>query len=322
MRPVLLLLTALLFDATAGAAQPTDRPAVLLVLGAPGEPEFGSNFLHQASLWQQACTDCRCLTVGLESTNGTTDFDRLKSLINAESKEGLDPLWIVLIGHGTFDGKEARFNLRGPDLTAGDLAQWLQPFRRPLVVINTASASAPFLKPLAGTNRVVITATRSGYEQNFAHFGQYFAEALTDPQADLDKDGQISVLEAFLTASRRVADFYKADGRLATEHALLDDNGDGLGTPMDWFKGLRAIKKAQGGASVDGLLAGQFHLVPSPSERNLTAEQRARRDSLERAVLLFREKKNQMSPDDYYRQLEQRLLELARFYASIGGLPK
>ena len=103
-----------------------------------------------------------------------------------------------------------------------------------------------------------------------------------------------------------------------TEHALLDDNGDGLGTPADWFRGLRAIKKPKDNAGLDGLLAQQFRLVPSQSERKLTPEQRSRRDTLERAVLLYREKKGQMSEEDYYRQLEHLLLPLARFYEENG----
>jgi len=115
-------------------------------------------------------------------------------------------------------------------------------------------------------------------------------------------------------ASRRAAEFYKTENRLATEHALLDDNGDGLGTPADWFRGLRAIKKPKENTVVDGLLAQQFHLVPNQSEINLTPEQRARRDALERAVLLHREKKKQMPEDAYYRELEKLLLDLARFY--------
>src|SRR5207237_78587 len=156
------------------------------------------------------------------------------------------------------------------------------------------SSSAPFMAKLAATNRVIITATRSGHEQNFTHFGQYLAEAISNPEADLDKDGQVSLLEAFLMASRKTAEFYKTENRLATEHALLDDNGDGLGTPADWFAGLRAVKKAKESKLVDGLLAQQFHLVRNQSESDLSSEQRAQRDALERAVLLHREKKNQM----------------------------
>jgi hypothetical protein len=246
----------------------------------------------------------------------TNDYARLKDSIAAQPKQGLEPLWIVLIGHGTFDGKEARFNLRGPDVTASELAQWLADFRRPLAVINTASSSAPFINKLSGSNRVVITATRSGYEQNYAHFGEFMALAIADEQADLDKDGEVSLLEAFLTASRRTAEFYKEQGRLATEHALIDDNGDGLGTPADWFRGLRATKRARDSSSLDGLLAQEFHLVSNPEESRWTSEQRARRDSLERAVLLYRDRKTQLPEAEYYRHLEKLLLDLARFYAA------
>ena len=164
----------------------------------------------------------------------------------------------MLIGHGTFDGKEAKFNLRGPDLSATELAAWLKPFRRPVIVINCASSSSPFLNQLSAPERIIVTATRSGYEDNFARFGKFMAEAIADPAADLDKDGQTSLLEAFLMASRRVKEFYEADGRLVTEHALLDDNGDGLGTPADFFRGVRAVKKPVEGGSVDGVRANQI----------------------------------------------------------------
>lgn len=299
----------------------TDQATVIVVVGAPGDADYGSNFVRQAEMWTQACTQagCRQITIGLDAEGPTNDYDRLKLTLAGEAKDGLEQLWLVLLGHGTFDGKEARFNLRGPDFSATELALWLQPFHRPLAVLNTASASAPFLNKLSGTNRVILTATRSGSEQNFARFGQFFAEAITSPEADLDKDGQVSLLEAFLTASHRVTEFYKAEGRLATEHALLDDNGDGLGTPADWFRGLRATKRPKENAPLDGLLARQFYLIGSDHERTLTIAQRVQRDQLERAVLLFREKKGQLSEDAYYRQLEQLLLPLAQFYSSNYG---
>jgi hypothetical protein len=198
------------------------------------------------------------------------------------------------------------------------LALWLKPFTRPLAIINTASSSAPFLNKLSATNRVVVTATRSGHEQNFTRFGQFLAGAITNPEADLDKDGQVSLLEAFLMASRQTAEFYKGEGRLATEHALLDDNGDGFGTAADWFRGLRAVKRPKENAALDGFLARQFYLVPGDAERGLNAEQRAQRDTLERAILLHREKKTQVPEEDYYRQLEKLCLELARFYGSAA----
>jgi len=289
--------------------------SVILVVGAPGETQYATNFSHQAGLWEKACANCRRVTVGLDE-GATNDFERLREALAAEPKEGPAPLWLVLIGHGTYDGKEARFNLRGPDVSATQLAQWLKPFKRPLALINTASASGPFLSQLSASNRVIITATRSGNEQNFAYFGQFLAAALTDPGADLDKDGAVSLLEAFLTASRQTAEFYKTEGRLATEHALLDDNGDGLGTPAEWFSGLRATRRAKDHAAVDGLLARQFQLSPSEVDQGLSPELRAHRDVIERSVLTLREQKGQMREDDYYRQLEKLLLELARLYPS------
>ncbi len=314
---VLAVLFCLGFTFEARAAGTAERTSVIVVVGAPGEDEFGSNFVRQAGVWEEACkkAECRCVTLGL--ANGpTNDYETLKSTLESEPKEGLGQLWIVLIGHGSFDGKEAKFNLRGPDVSSTNLAVWLQPFRRPLAIIDTSSASAPFLAKLSGTNRVIVTATRSGNERNYARFGRYFAEAISDSRADLDKDGEVSLLEAFLTAARNTAEFYKVEGRLATEHALIDDNGDGLGTPADWFRGTRALKKPKDNAAVDGLLAQQFRLIPSQAERGFTPEQRAQRDALERAVLLYREKKGRLPEDEYYKGLEPLLLQLARYYES------
>ena len=292
----------------------TNVPTVVVAVGAPGEPEFGSNFVEQVELWKKTCDRAKAnvVRIGLEETNSPTDAERLKQVLTAEATNGMEPLWLVMIGHGTFDGKEARFNLRGPDVSATELAEWLKPLQRPLIVIDCTSCSAPFLNKLSGTNRVIVTATRSGNEANFARFGLHFAEALADDGSDLDKDGQVSLLEAFLMASRNVAEFYKSEGRLATEHALIDDNGDGLGTPADWFRGVRAIKKAKDSATLDGTRAQQFHLVLSAEEQALTPEIRARRNDLELAVARLRESKAQMAEDEYYKRLEALLLELAR----------
>lgn len=309
------------FAMVARGAEPVDRATVLLVVGAEGEAEYRAQFAAQVPLWGKVAAQAGAKKVvvgGDAAVEGATDFERLKQALEAEPKTGGE-LWVVLIGHGTYDGKDAKFNLRGPDLTATDLAAWLQPFKRPLAVINTASASAPFIGKLAGPNRVVITATRTGNEQNFARFGPYLAEAMGDPKSDLDQDGQTSLLEAFLSASARVKEFYKTEGRLATEHALIDDNGDGLGTPADWFRGTRATKKAKDGAALDGARAGQFHLVRSEAEARLTAAQRARRDELERAVEALRESKAKLSEDDYYGKLEALMVELARMYAPVAG---
>jgi hypothetical protein len=254
--------------------------------------------------------------IGEGADRGQHESDKawVQRTLEIEPKDGRGELWIVLIGHGTFDGKEAKLNLRGPDISASELNAWLKPFQRPLAVIDTTSSSAPFLARLAGPNRVVVSATRSGNQHNYARFGKFLAEALPDPKSDLDKDGQISLLESFLSASHRTAEFYKTEGRLATEHALIDDNGDGLGTPADWFRGVIATKQARDGAALDGPRAHQFHLVRSPAEERLSPEVRARRDQLELEISELRARKEKMAEGKYYQELERLLLELATLY--------
>jgi hypothetical protein len=301
----------------------TDAATVLVIVGAEGEEEFGRMFTQWAQSWKETAgqAGAKFFQIGAATSAPVTvtDRDQLKTWLQSETTDGPQELWLILIGHGTFDGKEARFNLRGPDVTASELAEWLRPFKRPLAVINTASSSAPFLTRLSAPGRVVVTATRSGHEQNFARFGGYFAEAIGSLDADLDKDGQVSLLEAFLSAANRVAEFYKTEGRLATEHALLDDNGDGLGTQPDWFRGIRAIQKPEKGHSLDGTRAHQFHLVRSEQEQQIPPAVRARRDELELAVLRLREAKTDLPEEEYYRRLEELLLQLARLYEGDHG---
>lgn len=300
---------------------PEGRQTVLVVVGAPGEPEYGAQFRRSADLWDAAAKEAgaESIRIGTDEESGATDLERLKTALAEQSKAGQGPLWIVLIGHGTFDGREAKFNLRGPDATDAQFAEWLAAAERPIAFINCASASGPFLNRLSGKDRIVITATRSGDEQNYARFGQYLAESIADPADDLDKDGQVSLLEAFLAANGKVAEFYKAGARLATEHALLDDNGDRLGTPADWFTGVRATKRAKDGASPDGLRAHQLHLIPSDRERDIPPDKLKRRDQLELAIAALREKKAQLGEDAYYAQLEKLMIDLARLYREIEG---
>jgi hypothetical protein len=117
-------------------------------------------------------------------------------------------------------------------------------------------------------------------------------------------------------AARLTGQYYKEQGLLATEHALIDDNGDGLGTPPDWFQGVRAVKKAEGGKSLDGVRAHQMVLVRGQSEQQLAPAARARRDELEQELGALRSKKAELKEDDYYRQLEVILVEIARLYQS------
>ena len=306
---VIGLMTAGMFAAAPNEAR---QATVIVVTGATGEAEFAPDFALQVEAWAKVSgqAEAKYVLIG----DSETDRERLKTALADESRTGPGELWLVLIGHGTFDGKDAKLNLRGPDVSATELAEWLKPFQRPLAIIDTTSSSAPFLAKLASPKRVIISATRSGHEQNYARFGKFLAEALPDPKSDLDKDGQISLLESFLSASHRTMEFYKTENRLATEHALLDDNGDGLGTPADWFRGVYATKRAANGAAPDGPRAHQFHLVRSTAEQQLSPEVRARRDQLEIQLAVLREKKAKMNEEKYYQELEKLLLQLAAVY--------
>jgi len=317
------LLTSLVIAQTVGWATPTISnltQTVIVVVGASGTPEYASEFARWAGLWEKACSRGQAgfIAIGLDEDGAPTERERVREALAAQTQQTTAPLWLVLIGHGTFDGRTARFNLRGSDLTASDLAEWLKPIDRPLAVINTASASAPFLKELSAPGRVVITATKSGFEYNYARFGQCLAEAIAQPQADLDKDGQTSLLEAYLTASHTVGAFYTAEGRLATEHALLDDNGDGLGTPAEWFRGIRPVQRVRDDTTLDGYRAHQFHLVPSPTETAMPTELRTRRDQLELQVIELRDTKAQFSEAEYFSRLEALLREIAHIYEQVG----
>jgi hypothetical protein len=305
-----------LLSAVSLSAQTNEPRALVLVLGAAGEPEYSEQFSAAADLWQQAAQKggLQLSVIGRNDDSSIDDRTRLLNVLTNEAAQPGGELWLVFIGHGTFDGRAAKFNLRGPDISADELAAALKPCSRTLAFIDCASASGPFLNALSGPGRVIITATRSGYEANATRFGNYFARAIADPAADLDKDGQTSLLEAYLMAAREVEQFYKEDGRLATEHALLDDNGDKLGTPAEWFRGARAIKSAADGKSVDGVRAHQLHLVRGDRELVLSPEMRARRDALEQQLSALRAHKNGMKEDGYYDQLESILVEIAGLY--------
>jgi hypothetical protein len=313
---LIFLSLLLMLGLNSSPAQTNEQRTLVLVIGAAGEPEYGEQFSAWADLWKQAAAKGGLQTsvIGGDTNNPENDLPRLLTVLKNEAAKPAGELWLVFIGHGTYDGHSAKFNLRGPDITATDLTAALKPCLRPLAVIDCASASGPFINALSGPNRVIITATRSGSEVNATRFGGYLAKAIADPAADLDKDGQTSLLEAFLLASRETQQFYKEAGRLATEHALLDDNGDGLGTPADWFSGVRAVKTAANGKSVDGVRARQMMLVRSQVEQELSPEVRARRDELENQLSDLRSRKGAMKEDDYYKQLEGILIETARLY--------
>lgn len=299
----LVILTA----SVAFADSPKRDIDVLIVTGAPGDEEYGKRFEKQVTTWKEAC-DKAGIPVSVIGKDDH-DVEALESALKQAATKTTGQMWLVMIGHGTFDNREVKFNLRGPDVTARQLAVWCQPIQRELIVIDGGSSSAGFLQPLAGKGRIIVTGTKSADEIYYTRFGEFFAPAIAgDLTADLDQDKQVSVLEAFRHASRLVAEFYEKEERISTEHALIEDNGDGVGTRAEVMVNAEVKDKK------DGARAAQVALVLSPEEQRLTDAQRSRRDELERQLEALKAKRSEMEEPRYYTEVERLLRELAGVY--------
>jgi hypothetical protein len=207
-----------------------------------------------------------------------------------------DDVFILLIGHGSFDGKAGAFNVPGPDLTVADFAKFLDKlFLQRVSFVNTASSSGAFLS-LAGPNRVVVTATKTGGERNDTRFPEFFVEAFEAETADRDRNGRVSVLEAFDYAKAKVVTAFEQGGHILTEHATMDDGSQGKLAGSLYL----APERARDAATI-AAAAGD------PALRGLLAEQ----DALEKQVAELRLKKDSMSAAQYEQQLEKLLTDLA-----------
>ncbi len=331
------------------ATDVAQREHILVVVGAGGTAEYAHEFASWAADWQSLAHH-RGWELTLIDGESTADSESAPSpkpqpeaaqleAAQLETAQPTEPatsrqqlqraieehadcdarLWVVMLGHGTAVGDNAKFNLPGPDVSAQELSVWLDPLRCPVVVINCSSASGPFLPTLSRAGRIVITATRSGSELNYSRFGKYLAASLQDLSADLDHDLEVSLLEAFLTATARTQQFYLSDARLASEHALLDDNGDGRGTSGEFFRGLRPIQAAEAGQPIDGQRAARAILFSSPLALQFTPAQQAERESIESRIDALRQSKALLDEARYYQQLEALLLELSALYDLVGS---
>jgi hypothetical protein len=217
-----------------------------------------------------------------------------------------DSLVVILIGHGTYDGHDYKFNIPGADITAADLATLMDrvPAQRQLVV-NMTSCSGGSIEQLRRPNRIVIAATKTGSEKNATNFARYFAEALREPAADTDKNESISALEAFRYAQSKTTEFFDTQKRLATEHSVIEDTGKGMG---------ERNATAENG---EGKLAASFTVVRlganaaaarDPNKRPLLDK----KEQLEQAIEKLKFEKAAMPVQEYKRQLTQLLLELAK----------
>jgi hypothetical protein len=278
----------------------------LTISGLGGEADYSQRF----KMWAQDI-DASLKKAGGDSNittmeAPTRDQIRAKMAELAAQAKPADAMVLMLIGHGTFDGAEYKFNIPGPDITAAELAALLDriPATRQCVV-NMTSASGGSIAFLRKTNRVVIAATKSGTEKNATVFARYWAEALRDPAADSDKNESVSALEAFLFAQHKTKEFFDAQKRLATEHAVLEDTGQGDGgTPTP------------GNADGLGRLAASFSLVRlganaaanDPVKRPLLE----RKEALEQAIDKLKYEKAALPSGEYKRRLAALLIELAR----------
>jgi len=316
---VCLLLALICLSAIRAAA--ADRYA-LVVTGAAGTADYGRQYAdwrHQltAVLAARFAFPDEHVTVLADAVDSPQKPTRenvraaLASLAKRASKDDL--VFIVLIGHGNaseVSADEAKFNLVGPDLSAKDWADLVRPIQGRVVFVNGASGSAPFLQPLSARGHVVITATDTDAQLYETIFPQFFIAALTADEADTDKDGRVSVWEAFSYASSRVRSWYEQQGRLQTERALLDDNGDGIG------------KEAQSPGPDGSIAAVTFLDAPASTTSNGTARPLVqRRAELQAQIDRLRARRAEMSDGDYAAELERLLLELARVDAQIRTNP-
>jgi hypothetical protein len=310
------------------AAPAAAETHLAVIVGLGGEPEHAETFRR----WAGTLVDHATTQLGIprerilylledpqqdaQRAPGKSTKDAIEKGLRAMASAAKpdDVAFVVLIGHGTWDGKLAKFNLPGPDMSAAEFGAILKTFgTKNVVFVDTTSASGPFVEALAGSARVVVAATRSGAEKFATLFGGYFIDALAGDAADADKNRRISVLEAFNAAKIEVARAYEQRGVMLTEHALIEDGGDGEGS-MD-----PAVNGKDG--SVAAILSlgapkESLALPADPKLRQLYQERRALEQKAESLKLL----KASMPAEQYAAELEKVLIELARKTQEIRAI--
>ena len=243
-------------------------------------------------------------------------FDRLASRAGVD-----DVVFVFLLGHGSFDGKEYKFNLVGPDVSGSELKAFLDRFSSQKVVLVCATPCSGILtKILSHKNRIIITATKNEFENNTTIFAQFFVEAFKNKAADTNKNSEVSILEAYSYASQKVDAWYKERKLLATEHPLLEDNGDGAGS------------SSPSPANGEGLLASKVSLgeaVAAVARRggasSVSAELSAlysNKQKIEAALQELKYEKSSLSDAKYNKSLESLLVQLAQTNQKIKNLEK
>ena len=278
----------------------------VIVSGIGGEPDYEQRFTAAANELDrifQAEGPAVHVTM-LTGANATAAqlHDALAAVAREAKPE--DDFALILIGHGSFDGVEYKFNLVGPDLTAAQIAELCDkiPTQRQLIV-DTTSASGGAVPALERPGRAVIAATKSGTEKNATVFARYWVEAFQDPSADTDHSGSVSALKAFSYATRKTAEFYDAQKRLATEHAVFNDTGSG--------EPVREAGNGQGNLLASFTLlrsGGTAQAANDPAKRALLEQ----KDELEQKIDMLKYQKAALDPQVYKEELTEALVKLAK----------
>jgi hypothetical protein len=327
----------LLCGALVAMQAPQPASHVLIVAGVGGAPKYEQEFYEEGMRMAEAARtkygvpDSAIVFLAehpsrdprhIRAPSTKAEVERALAHIASTAKVG-DVVFVLLIGHGSARDGQSRFNLPGPDMTPADFARLLKPLSAQRVAfVNAASASGDFIAALSGKNRAIVTATASPHEGNEAHFATHFVAAYADNGADTDKNGRVSLLEAFVYAHREVAREYSEANHLQTEHALLDDDGDGKGS---------GTPSARTG---DGTLAARLFLTGGTPAATVAASNDPRvialtrhKDSLEVKIDALRRRKASMDSTAYEHELEALLVDLATTNQQIrkidgsGGTP-
>ena len=290
---------------------------VVIVSGATGGDEYAAQYTAWSDTLKRTCTDRlkldpSAITILSESETAATaaTAENVRSTLGAlrERMSRDDLLLLVLLGHGTFDGVDAKFNLVGKDLESAEWAALLRPLPGQVVVVNTTAGSFPFIERLAGPRRIVITATDSVAQRFDTVFPEYFVKAFDDAGADLDKNERVSVWEAFASASAGVRRHYQQRGQLSTERALIDDNGDGVG------RGVADDGEDGTASSRTYLEAARPDALPTDEELLKLLQ---RKSLLEAEVEELRIRKAFLQAGEYAREFERVMIELAKVSRDI-----
>ncbi|MGA8780155.1 MAG: hypothetical protein WB567_05380 [Terracidiphilus sp.] len=285
----------------------------VIVAGLGGEPDYDQRFTVAAKdldrIFKSEGPSAHVSTLsGAQSTAAN-----LKATLSSVAHDAKpdDDFVLILIGHGSYDGIEYKFNLVGPDMTAGEIAALCDRIasHRQLIV-DTTSSSGGAIAALERPGRAVISATKSGTEKNATIFARYWVEALQDPSADADKSDSVSAMEAFTYATNKTAAFYDSQKRLATEHAVFNDTGSG-----------EPVRVAGDG---QGMLLSSFTLLRlgtsqqaanDPAKRALLEQ----KDDLEQKIDTLKYQKAAMDPDDYKNQLTDAHVQLAKVQEQLDA---